>query len=479
MFSKKNPSVLRSITFRLTFLYAALFGALSIALFAIVYISLASNLEKQMDNGLSGKAREFELLYASRGIKALHPEFQRETEARGTRREFIRFLSESGEVLAASNMSAWRGLKGSYLHPQTSRNGAVSISTVSVPGHTHRVRLIRRQTGDGHVIQMGVTLMDSEGVMGKYRETFAATLAVLLLSGGLVGWLMARRAMSGVERVTQAASRIGKGDLARRVAPGHEGLEIDALAMAFNAMLERIQALVNELREVTDNVAHDLRSPITRIRGIAEITMSGEQDVEAYREMAATVVEESDRLVGMINTMLDIAKTDSGVAELSMKSLDMREIIDEAGELFQPVGDDRGVRIDLHFPPEPLFVVGDKAMLQRMVANLLDNAIKYTPSGGKVAISAIADAACVRIEFTDTGVGIEEKELSHIFGRFYRGDKSRSTPGSGLGLSLALAIARAHGGGISATSTPGVGSSFNITLPLSSPHPSTVSSATQ
>ena len=479
MFSKKNPSVPRSVTFRLTFLYAALFSALSIALFAVVYISLATNLEQQMDNALMDKAREFELLYAGHGVKALRAEFQREAESRGIRRVFIRVLSASGEVLAASNMSAWQGLKASHIQSQASRNGAVSFSTLSIPGHEHKVRLIRKQTGDGHVIQIGMTLRDSEGIMEKYRETFGTALLVMLLSGGLVGWLMARRAMSGVERVTQAASRIGKGDLSRRVAAGHEGQEIDALAMAFNAMLERIQALVNELREVTDNVAHDLRSPITRIRGIAEITLSGEQDVEAYREMAATVVEESDRLVGMINTMLDIAKTDSGVAELSMKSLDMREIIDEAGELFQPVGDDRGVRIDLHLPPEPLFVVGDKAMLQRMVANLLDNAIKYTPSGGKVTISAIADAACVRIELADTGVGIDEKELSHIFGRFYRGDKSRSTSGSGLGLSLALAIARAHGGDISATSSPGVGSSFNITLPLSSPHPSPVSNTTQ
>ncbi len=473
MFLKKNPRLFRSVTFRLTFLYAALFGALSIALFAVVYISLASNLEKQMDNGLSGKAREFELLYASRGIKALRPEFQRETEARGTRREFIRFLSTSGKVLAASNMRAWRGLRRLHLRTQAPSKGAVSISTISVPGHRHRVRLIRRRTGDGHIIQMGVTLMESEGVMEKYRETFGTTLVVLLLSGGLVGWLIARRAMSGVERVTQAASRIGKGDLTQRVAPGNEGQEIDALARAFNAMLERIQALVNELREVTDNVAHDLRSPITRIRGIAEITLTGEQDAEAYREMAATVVEESDRLVGMINTMLDIARTDSGVAEMSMKRLDMRDIIDEAKELFQPVGDDRDVHIELHLPPEPLFVMGDKAMLQRMVANLLDNAIKYTPSNGNVAISARANTLGVRIEITDTGFGIDEKELSHIFARFHRGDKSRSTPGSGLGLSLALAIARAHGGDIRATSTPGKGSAFNISIPLTSPHVAT------
>jgi len=301
--------------------------------------------------------------------------------------------------------------------------------------------------------------------MKRYRHTSGAALAMMLLCGGLVGWMVSRRAMSGVARVTQTAVRIGQGDLSRRVPPGKEGREINDLAQAFNEMLDRIQSLVRELEEVTHNIAHDLRGPLTRIRGIAETTLTGDRDLVAWREMAGAVIEESDRLVEMINTMLEIARTDSGVAQLLKTDVDIRAVLQEAVDLFQPLAEDRGITLQTDSPDVPLAVRGNRSRLQRAVANVLDNAIKYTGSGGKIRVSAKKSASRILLEISDTGTGINETDLPHIFDRFYRGDRSRSTPGNGLGLSLARSIVRAHGGEITARSSPGQGSLFTIFLP--------------
>ncbi len=468
MYLKKKSSLFRTVTFRLTLWYVALFGMLLFVVFLVIYIVLTSGLGQRTDEYLLSTAKEFEALYSTDGIEALRAEFQRESESKGIKRVFYRFFSPQQEVLVSSELSSWSELGALPIHPIYSSNGEVMFETISVPGQRHKVRTIFKKTVNAHIIQIGATLQENESLMEKYRETFIIALGMLLFCGGFVGWIVARRAMSGVERVAQTAVRIGKGNLSRRVPLWKKGQEIDDLAMAFNDMLERIQALVREMKEVTDNIAHDLLSPITCIRGIAETTLTGEQNLNSYREMAGMVVEESDRLVEIINTMLEIARTDSGVAELSKETVDVGKIIHDACELFLPMAEEQGIRLELDAPMKPLTVLGDLARLQRVVANLLDNAIKFTPAGGKVLVSAQAIDSQAKVEVIDTGVGITNKELPRIFERFYRGDRSRSTPGNGLGLSLAKAIVQAYNGDIIVKSSPGKGSKFIIVLPLKS-----------
>jgi signal transduction histidine kinase len=167
----------------------------------------------------------------------------------------------------------------------------------------------------------------------------------------------------------------------------------------------------------------------------------------------------------MINTMLDITEVEAGVGKLVMKEVDITRLVKEACELFQPVAEDKDITLICDAPPG-CFVKGDIQRLQRLVANLLDNALKYTLSGGKVTITLSTDAGKAIITVIDTGIGISEKELPRIFERFYRGDRSRTQTGTGLGLSLARAVASAHGGSVTVSSTPGAGSTFTITLPL-------------
>jgi heavy metal sensor kinase len=464
MFWKKGSSFLQTTTFRLTLWYLVVFSALSVAVFLIVYFSLALRLQAQTDQEILDKSKEFAALYRDHGVPALQAEFSREAASQGTRQVFFRLLSGEGKVLAASDLSRWAGLATRPVRGAGARRQGPSYRTLAVAGHRHKVRLLSMPAGDNGVIEIGTSLLGTEIILERYRETFGIALAVMLVCGGLFGFLLARKAMAGVQRVTDTATRIGRHDLGRRVPPAHEGREINALANAFNAMLERIESLLNELQQITDNVAHELRTPITRIRGMAETTLQTGQRIDEFREMAATVIDGCDDLMEMVGTMLEIAKADSGVAELDIAAFDFCGIVAEAVDLFTPMAEDKGVAIQWGNPSRPAPVSGDHKRLQRVVANLLDNAVKYTPAGGTVSLTVQADAAGVQVKITDTGPGIDKTDLPHIFERFYRGDKSRSTAGSGLGLSLARAIVRAHGGDLTVESSVR-GTACHILLP--------------
>jgi len=284
----------------------------------------------------------------------------------------------------------------------------------------------------------------------------------------VIGWFMARRALAGVESVTRTARRISGGSLTERVPVTGRADEIDQLAVTFNQMLERIQTLVTGIKEMTDNIAHDLKSPITRIRGQAELTLlvSGSGSREEYEAMAASVIEECDRLIEMINTMLFISRTEAGVTQPELAEMDIAALVRDACRLFRAPAEEKGITLDGR-GPERLALSGDIRLIQRLVGNLLDNGIKYTGENGRVDVTVRSSAGSrVEIEVRDTGPGISATDLPHVFERFYRGDPSRSRTGAGLGLSFARAVARAHGGEITAASSPGEGSTFTVTLPV-------------
>ncbi|MGC9325832.1 MAG: sensor histidine kinase, partial [Desulfomonilia bacterium] len=228
--------------------------------------------------------------------------------------------------------------------------------------------------------------------------------------------------------------------------------------------LERIQALVEELKDVTNSIAHDIRSPLTRIRGVAETTLTGQPSPEEYQDMAVMVIDECDRLTEMINTMLEIAQTDSGIAQLSRTSLDLVELVRDAYELFSAVAEDKNLSFTFDPRDKKIEIFGDRSRLQRAIANIVDNALKYTPHDGSVNITVWQDLSHAVLTVSDSGSGITEQDLPHIFDRFFRSDSSRSTPGNGLGLSLSQSIIKAHEGEISVTSAPGVGSTFTVLL---------------
>ena len=304
--------------------------------------------------------------------------------------------------------------------------------------------------------------------MAALFRGFLIVLAAIVAFGGPIGWFMARRALRGVQAITRTATEIAHGNLDRRVEVRAQGDELDALARTFNLMLDRIHALIIGMREMTDNLAHDLRSPLGRIRASAEMILTDNGSKAEAEAMVAATAEECDRLLEMINTTLDIAEAESGAALLKLVEFDLVELVGDAVELFQPLAEDKQVTIAVDLP-DACRIRGDRQRLQRVVANLLDNAVKYTPVGGRVTIKLDDQGEWLKLSIQDTGVGISPAETARIFERFYRCDRSRSELGNGLGLSLALAFVRIHGGDIAVDSVPEQGSTFTILLPRPRP----------
>jgi heavy metal sensor kinase len=335
---------------------------------------------------------------------------------------------------------------------------AFFIGTILIAFITFHFLLLR---GIHHVYLSPYSLHE---LLEAYRRFFGYALAGVALVSIFFGWLLGRRALSGVEDVRQTAQSIAKGEFARRVPVKGTGDEVDQLAVTFNGMIERIESVICSMKDIIDNIAHDLRSPITRMRGVAELALTRKRSVEDYETVVGRVIEECDRLLGMINTMLEISEAEAGIARLRPIEVNAGEMARDVIDLFAPVAEDKHISVILR-EAGALLLQADAQKLQRVLSNLLDNALKFTPSGGSVMISVYGTDKAVRIIVRDTGTGIPAPELSHIFDRFYRGEKSRSEPGSGLGLSLAQAFVLAHRGTITVTSTPDEGSEFTITLP--------------
>lgn len=409
----------------------------------------------------SGKVLEVEERILENRIRLLERNFNREVYYQGANRIFFRLLAPDGKILAQSDGRSWEKLARNPDYRQ--HIPFDKPTTVAVPSRS-ALRILERKLFDGNILEAGVNLRSGESLLRTYWSVFAIFAGTLLLLSAIVGWIIAAKTMKGVDRVSRTAVAITRGDFSRRVAVVGEGTEIDELVVAFNDMLAKIESLIFDLKEVSDNVAHDLRTPLTRIRGVVETTVHGNPVPADYEIMAGEIVEECDRLIEMINTMLEITRTDSGTAELKLTDVDLTLLARQAYNLFLPMAEVRNIDFRLDITPGKCLIRGDLPRLQRMVANLLDNAIKYTPEGGEVELSVSRTDGLVRIAVRDNGPGISETDKSHIFDRFFRGDGSRSQPGNGLGLSLVKSIVKAHNGSMDVISAAGAGSAFEITF---------------
>ena len=453
-----------TLSLRLTFWYSIIFFLSTLVGFSIFNFLLSSNLHRELDTSLRSEAKEIGLLIERKGIHKVNMAVTLETESEGIEKIFIRILNMDGETLIKSDDTSWGAGINRKAIENIVRGSEYYFETISVPQKEHKVRVLYLRLENKYILQIMISMEDISRFITISQQSFFIIMGFMILISAVAGWFMARRALTGVEEVTQTAIQVAGGEFDKRVKATGHGEEIDRLATTFNNMLEKLQELIRDIKEINDNIAHDLRSPVTRIRGTAETTlMTGKADPE-YESMAGSIIEECDGLLAMINTMLDISEAEAGVSKLNLSDIDLSEIIADACDLFQPIVNSK--KIELKKILEGSTVIqGDKEKIQRIVANLLDNAIKYTPEGGKIIVSSQQNPENVTLSIRDTGIGISEEDLSKIFNRFYRCDRSRSIQGAGLGLSLAKAIIHMHHGEIFVSSILEEGSTFSFTIP--------------
>ncbi|MEM6792909.1 MAG: ATP-binding protein [Acidobacteriota bacterium] len=330
------------------------------------------------------------------------------------------------------------------------------------PGTT--LRVLSRRFDDGAVIQAGVLLDEDGDLVEQFAHHWRlGSLSLAVLVGGL-SWWMVRSAMAGVKEVTRTAEEILEGSLKARVPERQQVVEVQELTGTINRMLEKIDVLITDLKYVSVDVAHDLRSPLTRLRGAAEMALREEPSREALHGLAERAIDETTRLEAVIETMLEIARLDSGADQLQRESVDPTALMREIMELYSEAAEAKELALQLHDTETPR-IEAERTMLRRTVANLLDNAVKFTPRGGSIRLGALEKEGAVVLFVEDSGPGIPATDLPRIFERFFRTDACRKKAGHGLGLSYVKSAVSAHGGTVEILCPGQGGTRVEISLP--------------
>jgi signal transduction histidine kinase len=430
---------------RLALWYATLFVASAMAIVLLTYYLTAMSLAQRDRQIIRAKVGEYAAAYARGGLRVLTNQVRAE-QAAAPERLFVRVVDRGLDAVVLSNPEGW---------------------------DSSRLELESAQLYDGTLVQVGKSTEERESLLARFRAAlgFVTLLIIAVALGG--GWIATESAAYPIRRLTQAVRQIiltGRTDRRVPITRPVSRDAVDELTGLFNEMLDKIEGLVDAMRGALDNVSHDLRTPLARLRATAEVALASPPDLDRYREALADCVEESDRMLTMLNALMDISEAESGTLPLQREPVDLRSVVERAVDLYTDVAETKGVSLEWNRPADddtqPVVVNGDRARLDQVAANLIDNAVKYTPADGRVEVSVERDGASAVIRVRDTGVGIPADEMPRIWDRLFRGDRSRTERGLGLGLSLVKAIVRAHGGTVAVESEPGRGSTFTVSLPL-------------
>ncbi len=421
----------------LTLWYSTLFVVGSLIIVIVTYAITATLLAQRDQQIINAKLGQYAEVYQRGGLRLLTATVQAEQRT-APERLFVRVANRGAEALVLSDREGW---------------DEASLETASL------------QLLDGTLMQVGKSNEARRDILARFRAALGLVTLSIVIVALAGGWVATQSALAPIRRLTEAARRvIATGRTDQRVAVGPNDDALDDLTRLFNVMLDRIEGLVQGMRGALDNVSHDLRTPLTRLRGAAETALAAAPDLERYREALADCIEEADRVLVMLNTLMDISEAESGAMPLKRERLPLAEIVERAVDLYRDVAEAKHVSLSVDVDPNAM-ISADRVRLEQVAANLLDNAVKYTPAGGTVTVEARCDGPRGVLKVRDTGIGIPADEVPRVFERLFRGDTSRTERGLGLGLSLVKAIVEAHGGTVQVSSEPGTGSTFTVSLP--------------
>jgi heavy metal sensor kinase len=323
------------------------------------------------------------------------------------------------------------------------------------------------QDGRTFLFQIGASMVPMQDALRRYFELMLWLIPLNLVIASIVGWWAAGRALLPVTRLAATARDIEVSDLTRRLPVTGSHDELDKLAQTFNETFSRLAHAIDEMRQFTASISHELRTPLAILRGEAEIALMQPTSNPEFRRVLSSQLEEFEKLTRMINQLLTLARAEAGEIPMGRGPVDLCPLVKSLADQITPIAEARQLHLTVQCEHESIVAAGDSGWLERVILNLLDNAMKFSRSGGMVKISVQTTDKTASIEVSDSGPGISPESLPHIFERFYQADAARSgQQGAGLGLSLVKWIVQRHGGSIDVRSNPGVGSTFRVLLPL-------------
>lgn len=458
----------QTLGIRLVAGYAVLFTASVALLAALAYGLLIYFLQQPDRSFMEAQAQELAAAYRQGGTEALQAAL--ESGASDERRQeiLVRLADNERRTLLLYNPDNWQpaDLDALQRHPLPDRSAWLPLGTAEDgdPLAAHAVRL-----APNRVLYVGMDADLRADVLDSMQSVFLTIALPVILLALLGGTLLAYRALRPARQLVHAFQDIiDTGDVHTR-APAHDMRgEFAEMVHLFNRMLARIERLVTGMRETLDNVAHDLRTPMTRLRGRAELALHHADDVDALRDALADTLDAADTVLETLNAIMDVAEAETGALQLQREPVAVTALAHDVAAVYDLVADAKDIAFTVRVPPN-LYVHVDRSRMRQALANLVDNAVKYTPEGGHVGLRARRNDATVHIAVEDDGIGIDAAAQPRIWDRLYRADASRSEPGLGLGLSLVRAIVEAHGGSVEVVSTPGEGSTFTVHLPAAAP----------
>ena len=477
MFSKVRARVRRTAAWRLSALATAVFAAGTAAVFTVAYLTLAAGIRQRGDRWLDGETAALAKAAAHAPRAALAQAFAEEARELATRRlavsdepedaresvAFFALLDHRGTPLLVHAPATWSeilpALEAAHIRPGPPQS-------VPVPGWEYPLRVASRALPDGSLLLAGESLAGDKALLDETAQNLAWMWAAVTLCGFAVSWVSIRRLLARVDAVTEVAAAIGPEQLGRRLPAQPHGDEIARLVATFNVMLDRIETSIDQMRAIGEAVAHDLRSPITAIRGALEMALTA-PDAGQARERVASALDGLDRLTAMLDDALDASEAEAGALRLRREPLELRALAGDVVELYIPAAQERGLALRLRAPAS-VEVRADQALLRRALTNLLDNALAHLPAGCEVEVLVQTDGRTAAITVADNGPGFPPEIRDRAFERFVRGQRSS---GTGLGLALVRAAAIVHVGTVRLEQPAGGGSAIAIEIPTAAADP--------
>ncbi|MGZ3774872.1 MAG: ATP-binding protein [Pseudobdellovibrionaceae bacterium] len=466
MFLNRLRPTLFRISTKLALAYSLVLMLNATVLFSFLNFKISNELKNQEFAVISGKLEEFEKFIEFGGDKVLTEYFKRIPNYYRDSEFLVEVIAPNEDILnlhePKPNFNVDFNLLKNEILAQTSQKYDFEVQELS---GDNRILVLGSTLKDGKRLVVAKSLSDFSARMNSVKNMYWWLLIPSIFIAFLGGLILSSKTLSPVHDLLTSMKKVEGGSLSTRVPLGTGHDELEELKVLSNKMLDKIENLINGLKEAFDHLAHDIRTPVTRLRGRAELALMAEPDIETYREALQSCYENSDKILNFLQVLTDITEAENRSKKLKLEKKYISDLVREVMSLYEMSFEDKGISILQNLDTNDWALV-DSRLISRVIANLLDNAHKYTPSGGQVTIATVNQTENVILRVTDTGPGISQEEQNLIWQKLYRSDKSRSEYGMGLGLTFVKAVVEAHDGKVSVRSPikDGHGTEFEILL---------------